>query len=30
VAHEEEDAVGLWLSTGYERDEQISRFVSNL
>jgi ribosomal protein S18 acetylase RimI-like enzyme len=30
VAHEEEDAVGLWLSTGYERDEQISRFVRNL
>jgi ribosomal protein S18 acetylase RimI-like enzyme len=30
VAHEEEDAVGLWLSAGYERDEQISRFVHNL
>jgi ribosomal protein S18 acetylase RimI-like enzyme len=30
VAHDEENAVGLWLSAGYERDEQISRFVRNL
>jgi ribosomal protein S18 acetylase RimI-like enzyme len=30
VAHAEEDAVELWLSAGYERDEQISRFVRNL
>ncbi len=30
VAHAEKDAVRLWLSTGYERDEQISRFVRNL
>lgn len=30
VAHAEEDAVGLWLSAGYEGDEQISRFVLNL
>jgi ribosomal protein S18 acetylase RimI-like enzyme len=30
VAHAEKDATGLWLSAGYERDEQISRFVRNL
>ena len=30
VAHDEEEAVGLWLSAGYERDHQISRFVLNL
>ena len=30
VAHEEEDAVGLWLNAGYERDTNISRFVRNL
>ena len=30
VADDEEDAVGLWLSVGYERDELISRFVRNL
>jgi ribosomal protein S18 acetylase RimI-like enzyme len=30
VAHEEEEAVGLWLSAGYERDQNISRFVRNL
>lgn len=30
VAHEEEDAVGLWERAGYRRDEQIARFVRNL
>jgi ribosomal protein S18 acetylase RimI-like enzyme len=30
VAHEEEDAVRLWESAGYHRDEQIARFVRNL
>ncbi len=30
VAHEEEDAVGLWERAGYRRDEQIARFVKNL
>lgn len=30
VAHAEEDAVGLWESAGYHRDEQIARFVKNL
>lgn len=30
VAHEEEEAVAVWLSVGYELDEQISRFVRNL
>jgi ribosomal protein S18 acetylase RimI-like enzyme len=30
VAHEEEDAVGLWERAGYRADEQIARFVRNL
>jgi ribosomal protein S18 acetylase RimI-like enzyme len=30
VAHEEQDAVQLWQAMGYQRDEQISRFVRNL
>jgi ribosomal protein S18 acetylase RimI-like enzyme len=30
VAHEEEDAVGLWERAGYRQDEQIARFVRNL
>ncbi len=30
VAHEEEDAVRLWEAAGYQRDEQIARFVKNL
>lgn len=30
VPHEEEDAVQLWQAIGYQRDEQISRFVCNL
>jgi hypothetical protein len=30
VAHEEEDAVGLWERAGYRQDEQIARFVKNL
>jgi ribosomal protein S18 acetylase RimI-like enzyme len=30
VAHEEKDAVRLWEATGYQRDEQIARFVKNL
>jgi ribosomal protein S18 acetylase RimI-like enzyme len=30
VAHEEADAVGLWERAGYQRDEQIARFVKNL
>jgi hypothetical protein len=29
VAHEEEDAVGLWERAGYRRDEEIARFVKN-
>jgi ribosomal protein S18 acetylase RimI-like enzyme len=29
VAHEEEDATGLWRSVGYECDVKISRFVRN-
>jgi ribosomal protein S18 acetylase RimI-like enzyme len=30
VAHAEEEATGLWRTAGYERDEQIARFVRNL
>jgi hypothetical protein len=30
VAHEEQDAVRLCEATGYQRDEQIARFVKNL
>ena len=30
VAHEEEDAVRLWEAAGYQRNEQIARFVRNL
>lgn len=30
VAHEEDDAVRLWEAVGYQRDEQIARFVRNL
>ncbi len=30
VAHEEEEATGLWRSVGYENDDVISRFVRNL
>lgn len=30
VAHEEGDAVQLWQAMGYDRDQQISRFVRNL
>jgi ribosomal protein S18 acetylase RimI-like enzyme len=30
VAHDEEEAVGLWLAAGYARDEEIVRFVRNL
>lgn len=30
VAHRETEATGLWSSLGYERDEQIARFVRNL
>jgi ribosomal protein S18 acetylase RimI-like enzyme len=30
VAHDEEEAVGLWRALGYEHDELIARFVRNL
>jgi ribosomal protein S18 acetylase RimI-like enzyme len=30
VAHGETEATRLWSSVGYERDEQIARFVRNL
>src|SRR5437764_12344161 len=30
VAHDEDEATGLWLSAGYTHDEQIARFVRNL
>jgi ribosomal protein S18 acetylase RimI-like enzyme len=30
VAHDEDEATGLWRSAGYEYDENISRFVRNL
>jgi ribosomal protein S18 acetylase RimI-like enzyme len=30
VAHEEQEATGLWRSAGYEYDAAISRFVRNL
>ena len=30
VADDEGDATGLWRAVGYERDEQIVRFVRNL
>jgi ribosomal protein S18 acetylase RimI-like enzyme len=30
VAHAEEEATGLWRATGYQLDEQLSRFVRNL
>ena len=30
VAHDEEEATGLWRATGYAFDEQLARFVRNL
>jgi ribosomal protein S18 acetylase RimI-like enzyme len=30
VAHEELDATALWRAVGYERDENVVRFVRNL
>jgi ribosomal protein S18 acetylase RimI-like enzyme len=30
VAHDEQEATGLWRATGYELDEHIGRFVRNL
>jgi hypothetical protein len=30
VAHEEEDAIGLWLAVGISATRQISRFVENV
>jgi ribosomal protein S18 acetylase RimI-like enzyme len=30
VAHDEADAVGLWVAAGYGRDQAIARFVRNL
>jgi ribosomal protein S18 acetylase RimI-like enzyme len=30
VAHDEEEATGLWRAVGYERDTEIARFVRNL
>jgi ribosomal protein S18 acetylase RimI-like enzyme len=30
VAHDEEEATGLWQAVGYERDTEIVRFVRNL
>lgn len=30
VAHEEDDAVGLWAAAGYVRDATIARFVRSL
>jgi ribosomal protein S18 acetylase RimI-like enzyme len=30
VAHEEEEAVRLWETAGYQHDKQIARFVKNL
>ena len=30
VAHAEHEATELWRSTGYQLDQQLSRFVRNL
>jgi ribosomal protein S18 acetylase RimI-like enzyme len=30
VAHDEDDATGLWRAVGYELDTEIGRFVRNL
>jgi ribosomal protein S18 acetylase RimI-like enzyme len=30
VAHDELEAVGLWVAAGYGRDAAIARFVRNL
>jgi ribosomal protein S18 acetylase RimI-like enzyme len=30
VAHEEDEAVGLWAAVGYDRDTAIARFVKQL